>query len=288
MNPRRNFIVQGISTVFETYKDLTWDVLKFAKLALTGKLKQIPVSVITDEFAFSLAPNGWNYYCELVSEHEKHPERLPQHTTFYQFFQRQEIVAVQQLADILFLHDPEKRALAQLYPFHLGTYPWGGLFTPDRHPEGTPFGWYYDLVSGAMTRDLWGYKQSLWYKPDDVFTLGLEWNYTIQNYYSLSQGYRPLLYGSFPSVALLVRADGNLRAVMVDGHHRLCILKHLGYEQVTVEVTRVVSEKDVQNWHYVTKGHCSPEQALKIFHAFFELTGQERLLHLGNLHGHSS
>jgi hypothetical protein len=285
MNLNLHLITQGIRTIFEMYKDLSRSVFRFSKLALTGRLMEIPIAAITDEFAFALAPDGWNYYCELIAEHEHHPQRLLQQTQFHQFFQTPEIVAVRQLEDILFLHQPEKQNDPGRYSFFLGTYPWGGLSDPQDYPEGTPFGWYYDQLTGAMTRDLWGYRQTLWYKPDDNFTLGLEWNYTLQNYYSLKQGYRPLLYGSFPSVTVLVRANGAMRAIMVDGHHRLCILRHLGYEQVTVEVKQVVKETDVENWHYVKQGICRSEQALEIFHAFFELTGQERVQHLNRLHG---
>lgn len=244
---------------------------------------EIPIAAITDEFAFSLAANGWNYYCALVAEHDNHPQLLLQQSQFHQFFHAPEIATVKLLDDILFLHQPEKRSDPDRYRFYLGTYPWGGLSDPQNYPGGTPFGWYYDQISGAMTRDLWGYRQTLWYKPDDDFTLGLEWNYTLQTYYSLKQGYRPLLYGSFPSVALLVRADGTSRAIMVDGHHRLCILRQLGYEQVAVEVTQIIKETEVESWHYVKQGYCRPAQALEIFHAFFELTGQERVQYL-NLH----
>jgi hypothetical protein len=36
----------------------------------------------------------------------------------------------------------------------------------------------------------------------------------------------------------------------------------------------------VEQWYYVSRGLCSPERALAIFDAFFELDGSERAAHL--------
>ena len=47
------------------------------------------------------------------------------------------------------------------------------------------------------------------------------------------------------------------------------------------ESIKVVHESDVEQWYYVRRGSCSPEEALKIFDAFFELDGSERAASLG-------
>ena len=108
--------------------------------------------------------------------------------------------------------------------------------------------------------------------------------HTIELYRSLRDGYRPAEYATFPSVVILVRSDGEMRAVRYQGHHRLCLLAHLGHEELTVglrpESLKVVDEREVEDWYYVRKRVCSPEQALRIFRAFFDLTGSERLEYL--------
>jgi len=43
----------------------------------------------------------------------------------------------------------------------------------------------------------------------------------------------------------------------------------------------IVRETDVERWHYVKQGLCTPDEALDIFHAFFELNGRERITSLG-------
>jgi hypothetical protein len=43
----------------------------------------------------------------------------------------------------------------------------------------------------------------------------------------------------------------------------------------------IVRETEVENWYYVKHGFCTPEDALEIFHAFFELNGRERIAYLG-------
>ncbi len=145
---------------------------------------------------------------------------------------------------------------------------------------GTPFGWYHDRVEGKITRDLWGYGRNLWYEPGERYTLEVEKDLTLRLCRSLKKRYRPLLYFSFPSVSLLVRRDGQMRALILDGHHRLAALRYLGCDQVTVELIEVFKESDIDRWYYVANGYCDREQALEIFNAFFVLNGRERITYL--------
>ena len=41
-----------------------------------------------------------------------------------------------------------------------------------------------------------------------------------------------------------------------------------------------IREEDVDSWCFVRDGSCTREQALRVFHAFFELDGRERAGHL--------
>ncbi len=76
-----------------------------------------------------------------------------------------------------------------------------------------------------MTRDLHGYRRNPWYEPGDTYPLQVEWKWSIELYRSIKGGlFRPLRYGSFPSVVLLVRRDGEIRGVRYNGQHRLAIL----------------------------------------------------------------
>jgi hypothetical protein len=157
------------------------------------------------------------------------------------------------------------------------------------------------------TRDLYGYRRNLWYRPGDSHPLEMEWTKTIQLYQSIKSGYHPFLSGALPEVTLLVRRDGEMRAMRYNGQHRLAILSLLGYKKITALVPSaaaisaelaswptmsllpkiiyprevIVREEEVEDWHYVKHGHCTPEQALEIFHAFFELNGRERITYLG-------
>jgi hypothetical protein len=278
---KKTLLYRGIRHVWHTHLNQLAILKHYSKLALAGKLIGFPMTLITDEFAFSLAPNGWNYRCEIIAEYEKQSNIALENTKFFRFFQDERVNAIRYLDDVLFLHEPQKRWFADGFRFYLGTYPWGGLTSyADSLVGGTPFGWHHDLVTGKMTRDLWGYKRALWYKPEDRETLEWEWNYTLDHYHSFKRGYHPLLYGSFPTTTLLVRRNGEMRAVVVDGHHRLSILSQLGFKQVTLEVVQVVEESQVEHWHYVQNGQCSQEKALEIFDSFFVLNGRERLAYL--------
>lgn len=268
---------------------------------VSGRLKRIPMKCITNEFAFSFANDGWNYFRALVAEYEKNPGVAFENSSFCRFFEDDRVKSVRYLNDVLFLHDPTKRTRAGDYKFYLGTYPWGD------HVGGGPWGHYFDQLEEKSTRDLYGYRGNIWYKPGDHFPIEYEWSKTIRLYHSIKDGYRPLRSGELPEVTLLVRRDGEVRAVRYNGQHRLSILSHLGYQKVAVTVPFasaisdslatwptfsnipkkvheheiIVRENEVKEWHYVKHGLCAIDQALEIFHAFFDLNGRERINYLG-------
>lgn len=256
---------------------------------------------ITNEFAFSFAPDGWNYFRALVAEYEKNPEIQLENSTFFRFFQDERIKSVRYLNDLLFLHDPKKRSRSDGFKFYLGTYPWGD------HVGGGPWGYYFDYFEEKSTRDLYGHRGNIWYQPGDRLAIEFEWNKTIRLYDSIKGGYSPFRSGDLPEVTLLVRGDGDVRAMRYNGQHRISILSHLGYEKITALVPLatsineslaswpsfsplpkvvhehevIVRETEVDEWYYVKRGLCTREQALEIFHAFFELNGRERISYLG-------
>jgi hypothetical protein len=256
---------------------------------------------ITNEFAFSFADEGWNYFRALVAEYERNPRVSFENSAFCRFFDNDRVRSVRYLNDVLFLHDPRKRSCTGGFNFYLGTYPWGD------HVGGGPWGHYFDHLEEKSTRDLYGYRANIWYQPGDHFSIEFEWNKTIRLYNSIKERYQPFTSGDLPEVTLLVRRDGEVRAVRYNGQHRLSILSHLGYRKVAVAVPSardisdslsswptfssipkmvhehevVVRETEVKDWHYVKHGLCTVEQALEIFHAFFELNGRERITYLG-------
>ena len=63
---------------------------------------------------------------------------------------------------------------------------------------------------------------------------------------------------------------------MIDGHHRLAVLAHLGVESILAEIDGVVDERNVAAWYRVRTAECSVDDALAVFHAFFVLDGTER------------
>jgi hypothetical protein len=202
------------------------------------------------------------------------------------------------LNDLLFLHEPKRRDSG--FQFALGTYPWGD------HVGGGPWGHHFDHATGHSTRDLYGRRANIWYQPGDPPPLRLEWEQTIRALEKLRDGYRPLRMGQLPEVTLLVRRNGEYRAVRYNGQHRLAVLSHFGRKRLTVLVPSarsinaelalwpsasslpkivsdaeiVVRETEANDWHYVKLGLCSREQALEIFYAFFELNGRERIAYL--------
>jgi hypothetical protein len=285
-----------ISSIFQTAKSFA----NWGRYLSTGTLKRIPMEFVTNEFAFSFSATGWNYFRVIVADYEKDPQIDLEKSTFFRFFQHEQVKSVRYLNDLLFLHDPDRRRRG--FKFYLGTYPWGD------HVGGGPWGHHYDSLAGKSSRDMYGYRCNIWYEPADRHPIEKEWNKTVRMYESIKKWrYRPFRYRDLPEVTLLVRRDGAIRAIRYNGQHRLSILSHLGYKKITVLVPSassinkeletwptfsdfpkvvyehevVVRETDVKNWHYVKRGLCTADEALQIFHAFFELNGRERITHLG-------
>lgn len=274
-------------------------VARLCRYLSSGTLKRIPTELITNEFAFSFGADGWNYFRALVTEYEAQPNISLENSTFFRFFQDERVRSIRYLNDVLFLHEPSKRGDG--FKFYLGTYPWGD------HVAGGPWGHYFDRVARLQTRDLYGYRNNLWYQPGDRYPIESEWKKTVELYHSIKSGYRPFRARELPEVTLLMRRDGQIRAVRYNGQHRICVLSHLGYERITVLIPSstaiskdlatwptvsslpkvvhereiIVREADVERWPYVQQGLCSRDQALEIFHAFFALNGRERIAYLG-------
>jgi hypothetical protein len=257
------------------------------KLSYNGRLIDIPTRLISDEYGFSLSSDGWNYFRSLVAEFEKEPEIKLDDTVFFRFFRHEKIRSLRYVNDLLFLHQPSKPCQTKDFYFYFPICPWGD-WTKDCSFSGMfqPWGHYHDFLEGKMTRDLFGYRRNLWYQPGDRYPLELEFNHVKYIYNSVkNRGYSPTYFGSLPEVVIFVRCSGEWRAVKYDGHHRLSVLSHLGYDRVTVSIPTesigVVDEADVEEWYYVKCGLCTSEQALEIFNAYFELNGRERLEYLG-------
>jgi hypothetical protein len=150
---------------------------------------------------------------------------------------------------------------------------------------------------------MYGPRANVWYEPGDPSPLRLEWEKTRRLFNKLRGGYHPLRAAQLPTVTLLVRRNGEYRAMRYNGQHRLAALSHLGRKRLTVLVPSaralnaelaswpsrsslpklvhdgeiVVRETEVNAWPYVKRGLCAREQALEIFHAFFDLNGRERI-----------
>ena len=244
-------------------------------LAARRRLIRMPIEEITDEFGFSLSAGGWHPLVEALQNYDRQPLQPVETTRFGRFFLDEKTNAVRNLND---LFDLTRRpaGFGSLPPFWLGTYPWGGLDADAIGGPGPAFGWAHDEALGVDTADLWGHGRTLWYRPANRHTISNERHLTVELYRSIRRRYSPVKARGFPRVTLLVGEDGRRRAVIVDGHHRLAVLAHLGARAVTVEIEGAIEVGRVDQWYYVRNGHCTPDEAMRFFDAFFVLDGSER------------
>jgi glycosyltransferase involved in cell wall biosynthesis len=249
--------------------------VRHGRLVVGGQLRRLPADHISDEFGFSLAAGGWEPLREALRSHDRNPSAPVEDTAFGRFLMAEVTNGVEDLNDLLDLSD-RPLGLTDLPRFWLGTYPWGGIDPTEIGRPGPAFGWAHDRATGHDTSELWGRGRAMWYRPDDPFTIESEWQRTIALDQSVAGGYRPVRARGFPLVTILRHDDGRWRAVIVDGHHRLAVLAHRGARTVTVEVGAVIERVQAPEWYHVVNGHCTRDEAVRFFDAFFELDGSER------------
>src|SRR5439155_13574246 len=122
---------------------------------LSGKLLSVPMELISDEYGFSLADDGWHYFRSILADYQRNPRIALSQTTIYRFFRHPEVRAAKSVNDVLFLHD-RARCDRAAYRFHFNTYPWGEWSKRAALIGGTPFGLHYDHVTGCDTRHRYG------------------------------------------------------------------------------------------------------------------------------------
>lgn len=253
-----------------------------------GNIREVSKDKITDQYGFSFSDKGWNYFRDICELHEISEFSKYVNSPFRRFFTHNDMNDVKYTTDLLFLHDDERRQYHRDgFNFYFGTYPWGGwrVDVGIKKKVDKAFGWCYDRETGSFTRDRFGYRRDPWYEMGDEFPLMIEWIKTKKLYRSIKSGYKPIRYGSIPSVNVLERSSGETRFIKYDGMHRFAALSTINKNDMKIRLPtlthRVIKEEEVNTWCYVKNGFCDEEQALDIFNSFFELDGRERINNLG-------
>jgi len=85
-------------------------------------------------------------------------------------------------------------------------------------------------------------------------------------------GYRPIEHLSYVTVLRLCRRDGTNAYLVLDGNHRLSAMSALGIGTVEVlqRSDQVTFESECEQWYGVKKSFFSIQDALAIFHAYFQ------------------
>ena len=86
-----------------------------------------------------------------------------------------------------------------------------------------------------------------------------------------SKGYRPFRHWNFIRALTLRRANGTEAHLLLDGNHRAAAMSALGYTSFRIyQAKKSISENTCSRWPGVASGHFRHEDALRIFHAYFE------------------
>jgi len=262
----------------------SYNYLNIIKHGFKGKVIEMPMDKITNEYAFSYSKNGWNYLVQIIKEYEECPGIRFENSSYYKLFLKLKYENIETFTDILFLHDKNKRK--ELPKIYFGTKPWGCSIKKYINVGGRPWGYYYDKMNNVNTKTL--HFRNLWYLPGETESLKFEWNKTINLYNQIKkEGYKPFLKGTLPEVYLLINKNEEVMAVRFNGQHRIAVLSYLGFDTIKVlvsdESAGVIREDEIDQWFYVKEKLINKYEALCFFNAFFKYNGSERLRYLNEI-----
>ena len=238
--------------------------------AMKGKLLYVPISLCTNQYAFSYGVNGWHYFRDLANELIHNPSVELEKTRFYRFFHNIKCFSYTKL---MTLHCERLTESLPTIPF--GSFPWGNY----ECGSSINSNYFHDTSLDRSTQNFMWFETGA--EVHDI--LVAEFNHILKLLESLrSQGYKPIFSKyDFPEVSILKNSLAEVRFTQIDGAHRLAILAALGYERVVVklDVQRYppVYEDDVDDWPYVKSGLMRRDDALRLFRLYFDLDGTERV-----------
>ena len=89
-------------------------------------------------------------------------------------------------------------------------------------------------------------------------------------YYSIkTDGYDPKKYSSYVNLLRLIKSDGSISYLVLDGNHRISALNATGKQKIDAVIQSTVLEKDSKKWYCVRKSFIPEDDALKIFNSYF-------------------
>ena len=239
-------------------------------------LVSVPLTLCTNQYAFSYGSHGWHYWRDLVIQFREDPDNSIEQMRYYKFFQR---CQTSSYTCLMSFHDENLRANLPRLPF--GSYPWGNFdsqFSPDTDR--------FDDTSKDRSN-----QNYMWFETGSTVdkVLRKEFEVTVRLLKSIVRiGYRPKITSRnspFPVCTILKERSGDVRFVQMSGAHRLAVLSALGHTRAVVQFDLdrypPILEEEVENWPYVRNGLISKSAALRFFNLYFSLNGTERASALG-------
>ncbi len=199
----------------------------------------------TTIFACSFGDDGWHHIRQTLREYDVNPSLKPHESTLGLFLKNFQPISISNFASI-----PTES------PLPLFVYPWGTFNTRSSSSNKDPA---TSRFCGPSSQDF----------------INQEFTKTISLYLHIrANGYRPSTYPhSHIGGTWLIANDGRRRFVVMQGNHRMAILAHLNYRNITVrsipQAIRVVRESCLYKLPLVSNKTCSIAHAKSVFDLFF-------------------
>ena len=209
----------------------------------------IPITKISNLFGCSFGPKGWHPIISTLQEYDKNQKITYNKTTLYQYHKN-------------FTPKETNYFIPSVLntKLNLFIYPWG-------------------TFNGGLLHSTKVVQNSRFCGPSSDQFISDEFDRIILLYNELKKhGYKPRKYpNSYIGGTFLKRENGDYRFIVMQGNHRLSILSHLNYSQITVrlipESLKFIKESNITNWVAVKSGNCKIDDARKVFNFFFEENG---------------
>ena len=259
---RKSSFSHRVYAIFRYRWPFSW--VWFLLYLVTGKVKRVPVSSLTNLGAFSYSQSGWHPFTAALKQLDRDPGICSRNSILTQFYDR-------------FTGDARNGYL----PVH-SEDGWQSIQTcylpPWRGGKKVIFDDTFEHWTGP--------------KSDEA--VAFLFNRLKAMYSKLkSEGYRPLSYpDGFIRVCVLERSKGDRRCLVVGGQNRAAIISHLRHAETWVQLQQpsavypgnmpnVIKLSEHQRWERVVQGEFTAENASRFFGAYFKYDGKAQATALG-------
>ena len=228
---------------------------------------KIDITIITSRLGFSYAKDGWHPFLKTLEEYSQNPDLRYQDSTLARLYRQYCPANVQEV-----LLDNHKLPLHPIC---------------DWPPSNELIRWIWALNKGSVRTILKRLKNSpaspgwIFFGPHKQEYGEKEFQRLIKVYNSIKKnGFQKELSETDPVNGYFLKKGTKLRFVLLQGNHRVSVLRSLGYSEIKVLIRKghpaVIDRAELHRWTEKGGGIYPSQLPIKLFDALFDESGLQK------------